>query len=137
MAKTTLIDVNRCTGCWTCSMACKAAYGLEPDEFRMFVRTIGGGGIDKAGGEWPNLYLKWNPVFTKKCTSCAGDESTGGVPYCVFNCPTGSLVYGDLEDAESDISIRREQLRDLGYHEWQQPAWEETRENVTYMEKGI
>ena len=43
MANSILVNVNRCVGCWTCSMACKKAYGLGVDDYRMYVRTIGGG----------------------------------------------------------------------------------------------
>lgn len=137
MANSILIDVNRCTGCWTCSMACKKANGLALDEYRMFIRTIGGGGIDQAGGTWPNLYLKWNPVYTRDCPNCRGDEYTSGVPYCAFNCPTGALTWGNADDPDSAISRRREELLNRGYHLWQQPEWEATRGNVYYIEKGI
>ena len=51
MAKTILVNINRCTGCWTCSMACKMAHDLETEEFWEFVRTIGGGELDEPGGE--------------------------------------------------------------------------------------
>ncbi len=137
MANEILINVNRCTGCWTCSQACKAAYHLPVDEYRLFVRTIGDGNIDEAGGTWPNLYLKWNPVFTTECKNCRGAESTDGVPYCAFNCPTGAMVYGDPDDPESDYAKKKEELLDRGYHMWKMPAWEKTRDGVTYMEKGI
>ena len=68
MAKNILANVNRCVGCWTCSLSCKQAYGLADDEYRVFIRTIGGGQIDTPGGKWPNLYMKWMPIYTKKCT---------------------------------------------------------------------
>ena len=137
MAKEILIDVNRCTGCWTCSQACKSAFQLEPDEYRLIIRTIGGGGIDKAGGTWPNLYMKWYPIYTKKCTGCAGDQYTDDIPYCVYNCPAGAMFYGDPEDPQSDYAQRREALLDKGYHMWTQPHWEDTKDGITYMEKGI
>ena len=62
MANAVLANVNRCVGCWTCSMACKVAFGLDEDEYRMHVRTIGGGGVDVPGGKWPNLYKKGMPI---------------------------------------------------------------------------
>ena len=40
MAKNILVNVNRCVGCWTCSLSCKQAYGLADDEYRVFVRTV-------------------------------------------------------------------------------------------------
>lgn len=137
MAKEILIDVNRCTGCWTCSTACKLAHDLPVDEYWLFIRTIGAGGIDEAGGTWPNLYLKWNPVFTQQCIKCVGDESTGGVPYCAYNCPTEAMLYGDVDDPNTEIAKHRETLLDNLYHEWKFPQWEKTRDDVTYMERGI
>lgn len=137
MKYSTLIDINRCTGCWTCSMGCKTAHGLGLDEYRLFVRTIGGGGIDHAGGKWPNLYLKWHPIFTLDCINCHGDADTNGLPYCVYNCPTGALVWGDAEDPNSAYNLRKEELREQGFHMWSQPSWEKTRDDVLYMEKDI
>ena len=70
MTQSILCNVNRCVGCWTCDMACKVAYDLPVDEHRIFVETIGGNGVDLPGGQWPNLYMKWKPVFTSKCLNC-------------------------------------------------------------------
>ena len=137
MAKSILIDVNRCTGCWTCSMTCKTAHNLQTDEFHMFIRTIGGGGIDQAGGRWPDVYMKWNPVYTQTCLTCTGDDSTCETPYCVYNCPSGALYYGDLDDPQSEAAQRLEKRRAEGFRMWQQPPWEKTRDNVFYVEKGI
>ena len=38
--KTILVDLQRCIGCWTCSMACKVGNGLEDDDFRITVRNL-------------------------------------------------------------------------------------------------
>lgn len=137
MANTILIDANRCTGCWTCSQACKGAYQLDVDDYRVFIRTIGGGGLDKAGGTWPNLYMKWYPVFTTECIRCSGDQYTNHLPYCVYNCPTAALTYGDPDNPESALSVRRDYLLERGYHTWKQPKWEKTSEGIIYIEKGI
>ncbi|MGI6217824.1 MAG: hypothetical protein ACOYIK_09465 [Coriobacteriales bacterium] len=137
MTKAILVDINKCTGCWCCSMSCKMEFGLKPDEFIEYVRTIGGGEIDQAGGTWPNLYLKWMPIFKQTCKHCVGDESTENKPICVYNCPTGAMVYGDADDPESDFSKRREELLDKGFRVYQIPVWEDTRDNVWYAEKGI
>lgn len=137
MANEILVNVNRCTGCWTCSQACKAAFDLDVDDYRLIIRTIGGGGIDKAGGTWPNLYMKWNPIFNLECTRCSGDESTGNVPYCVYNCPCDALYYGDPEDPNSTYAKKKEQLLDKGFHTWDWPEWEKNQKGITYIEKGI
>ena len=137
MAKNILANVNRCVGCWTCSLSCKEAYGLADDEYRVFIRTIGGGQIDTPGGKWPNLYMKWMPIYTKKCIGCAGNAATGGVPYCVFNCPTDALVYGDSDDPESAYSKTLAELKANEFRVYALDPWEEPRDGVFYAEKDI
>ena len=116
-------------------MACKVAYDLPVDEHRIFVETIGGNGVDLPGGQWPNLYMKWKPVFTSKCLNCRGADSTEGMPFCVYNCTTEALTSGDLDDPESAISREMERLRGMGYTVSQRPAWEGTRAGIYYAEK--
>ena len=137
MANSILVNVNRCVGCWTCSMACKKAYGLDVDDYRMYVRTIGGGQIDTPGGKWPNLYMKWMPVYHTECLACAGNARTGDQPFCVYNCTTEALSYGDLDDPESAISQKMEELRQKDYRIYQLHKWEKTRDGVWYAEKDI
>ena len=137
MAKNILVNVNRCVGCWTCSLSCKQAHGLADDEYRLFIRTIGGGQIDTPGGKWPNLYMKWMPIYTGKCIGCAGNEATGQVPYCAFNCPTDALAYGDPSDPESPYSKAVAQLRAAEYRIYELDPWEEGRAGITYAEKDI
>lgn len=138
MAKSILVNVNRCTGCWTCTMSCKTAYDLDLDEYRQYVRTIGGGQIDTPGGKWPDsLYMKWMPIWKQSCIGCAGSASTDHKPYCVYNCPTGALTYGDLDDPDSEISQRMKDLQDKEYRIYQIPAWEDTRAGIWYAEKNI
>ena len=137
MTNTILAEVNRCTGCWACTSACKVAYNLDLDEYWSFVRTVGSGEMDQPGGTWPNLYMKWTPIWKQSCKKCSGDASTDGKPYCVYNCSTGALTYGDPDDPESELSKRMEQLLDQEYRIYQIPAWEGTREGVLYAEKGI
>jgi len=137
MANSILVNVNRCVGCWTCSMACKKAYGLDVDDYRMYVRTIGGGQIDTPGGKWPNLYMKWMPVYHTECLACSGNDTTNNQPFCVYNCTTEALAYGDLNDPESDISKKMEDLRQKDFRIYQLHAWEKTREGIWYAEKDI
>lgn len=137
MAHATLVNINRCTGCWTCSLACKQAHDLGLDDYRLFVRTIGGGQIDTPGGTWPNLYMKWMPLFTQSCASCVGDAHSEGLPPCVYNCSMQALSYGDESDPTSDVSLAMEALKDKGYRIYQLPDWEGTRSDVYYAEKNV
>lgn len=137
MANTILVNINRCTGCWSCSTACKMAFDLDADVYWEYIRTIGGGELDEPGGEWPNLYMKWMPVWKQSCVACNGDASTGKVAFCAFNCPTGALVFGDIDDESSDISKTLAELKSRQFRVYELPAWEDTREGIIYAEKGI
>lgn len=136
MAKPTiLVNLKRCTGCWTCSFSCKVAHGLGVEEFWQYVRTNGGTCIDEPLGEYPNCRMDWTPIYTKKCIMCADITKDGELPYCVRNCPCGALTYGDLDDPESEVSLRKAQLEDRGFKIYTPPAYEEIRKGVLYADR--
>lgn len=130
-----LVNLNRCTGCWTCSIACKMAHQLEVDEFRQYVRTIGGSELDEPGGTYPDLHMKWMPIYTQKCTLCADTTVNGEEPACSYHCPTKALTFGDMADPQSAISLRTEELKSRGFRIFDLPKWENTRSRIHYAEK--
>lgn len=132
MKKDTRILVNllRCTGCWTCSMACKVVNDLPDDEYWMTVRTLGSGeGIDRPAGTWPDLHMSWMPVWSTKCVKCAPRLAEGKEPFCVQCCPNSALTYG--EDVDAEIK----NLRDKGFRIFSMPSWEDSREGIVYASK--
>src|SRR3989304_2820373 len=55
----------------------------------------------------PYRVIEWNAEaqVAQKCTMCAHLLDKGEkVPRCVESCPTGALIFGDLDDAKSEIS---------------------------------
>jgi len=70
------IDNERCIGCAGCVMACP--YGA--------------------------IYIDPETNTADKCTYCAHRVSTGLMPACVVACPVEANIFGDLEDATSNIS---------------------------------
>ena len=70
------IDNERCIGCAGCVMACP--YGA--------------------------IYIDPETNTADKCTYCAHRVSTGLMPSCVVACPVEANIFGDLEDATSNIS---------------------------------
>ena len=127
---TILVNLNRCVGCWTCSMACKVGNDLPDEEYWVTVRTLGSGeGIDKPAGTWPNLKMSWMPVWSKSCVKCAPRVAQGEIPYCVKSCPTKALRYGEEAAAE------QERLQGEGFRVFNLPAWEGSREGVVYASK--
>ena len=75
-----LVDHDMCTGCKACMASC-------PYDAR-YIHAEG---------------------YADKCTFCLHREKKGQQPACVSICPTRALIFGDLADADSEISqVRRE-----------------------------
>lgn len=133
MAKKMLVDLNRCIGCWTCSMACKMGHHLDDDDYRVTVRTNGSGaGIDRPAGVFPNLKMNWQPIFKKSCTFCPERLKEGELPFCVNCCPTDALAFGDDSDPESAYSKELSRVEKAHRHVFELPAYEDARANVSY-----
>lgn len=130
-AHTIFVDLQRCTGCWTCSLACKVGNSLADDEWRLTVRTLGSGeGIDRPAGTWPSLHMSWMPLWSRACTRCPERAASGELPYCVHCCPNGALSLG------AQAVTRCEEARRKGFRIFALPAWEGTRGDVVYASKG-
>jgi len=113
-----MIDYHRCIGCRYCMAGCPyGARSFNWREPRPFVDEI-------------------NPAFptrtrgvVEKCNFCAERLAKGLPPACVEACPEKALIFGDLEDADSQIReiLRTERtiqrLPELG-----------TRPNIYYVE---
>ncbi len=134
---TILINLVRCTGCWTCSLACKVGNNLADDEWWQHVRTLGSGeGIDRPAGVWPDLHMSWIPIHTPDCTLCGERTEAGQDPYCVHNCPNRAMTYGDLDDPDSLVSKGIEDLRERGFRIFKLPDWEHSRRDIIYASRG-
>lgn len=131
MGKSTiLVNLQRCTGCWTCSLACKVGNELPDDEYRITVRTEGSGeGIDRPAGTWPNLHMSWTPIWRPSCTKCPERIAAGEEPYCVHSCPNWALKVGD--DAAAEV----EALKEKGFRIFTLPAWEGSKDDIVYASK--
>ena len=78
--KAIITDLNRCTGCLSCTVACKLINDVPVGNF--WVRTLRVGPVPKAGGtgDFPDVDMYYLPV---QCQHCANPE-------CVEVCPTGA-----------------------------------------------
>ena len=121
------VDRLRCTGCWTCSLACMTGNKLADGKFFVSVRTLGSGeGIDRPAGVWPDLHMSWMPVYSQHCIKCKPRTEAGELPYCVKNCPNKALAYG------ADAAEKIEAARQRGARIYQLPEWEHGKEGVIY-----
>ena len=117
-------------------MACKVGHKLGAEEFWQHIRTNGGNEIDEPGGVWPDLHMSWTPIYTKDCTLCGDRTEQGEAPFCTWNCPTQALMYGDLADPQSNISLHMQELLGKGFRIFQAKSWEGSREGIIYAQKG-
>ncbi|MBP2651276.1 MAG: bthL 3 [Firmicutes bacterium] len=160
-----LIDVDKCTSCYNCFLACKDEHcgrdsmpiaKPQPENGHAWIRII-----DKERGQYPKIKVSSTPVtcmhcddapciaqaqngavyqrndgiviidpeksknqhnlvetcpydaifwndaekIPQKCTMCAHLLDQGWKePRCVVACPTGALVFGDIDDSTSEIA---------------------------------
>jgi molybdopterin-containing oxidoreductase family iron-sulfur binding subunit len=108
---TVLVDFERCIGCRYCMAACP--YGI-----RVFNWGDTGHAPDFVVGYGRDYRTDGRLVFTperprgvvEKCTLCVERIDTGEQPFCVEVCPVGARIFGDLNDANSEVA----QLVDTG-----------------------
>ena len=81
-----VIDVHRCIGCHTCSIACKVENNLPEGILWNRTLTDGGEAMDTPSGVWPNVRKDF---YTVSCQHCEN-------PACVKVCPVGA-TYKDPE----------------------------------------
>ena len=68
-------DPKKCVGCELCTFACP--YGVR--------------------------YIKKESRVADSCDLCSDRIDSGLPPYCVESCPTDALMFGDLEDPDSEV----------------------------------
>ncbi len=95
-----LVNPDLCIGCRACMTAC-------PYAARFYLQK----GVLEAGyyGERTDFEEKKWQWFQEgtvtKCTFCAHRVDEGLEPACVITCPTDARIFGDLEDADSKVSV--------------------------------
>jgi len=76
-----VIDLRRCVGCRTCTIACKAEFNVPLGRWRAVIKPVD-------WGTYPDSKRAFVP---RLCNHCAGEIGTDGkssdVPPCVEKCP--------------------------------------------------
>ncbi len=102
-----MMDMHRCIGCRYCVAGCP--YGSRSFNFRD-PRPF----INEINSEYPTRAKG----VVEKCNFCAERLTDGLLPACVETCPEKALIFGNINDPESEIrevlksrhSIRRKPI---------------------------
>lgn len=81
-----VIDMQRCIGCHTCSVACRTENNLPEGVWWNRTLTEGGDEMDTPSGEFPDVAMSY---YTVACQHCSK-------PACADVCPVGA-TYKDEE----------------------------------------
>jgi molybdopterin-containing oxidoreductase family iron-sulfur binding subunit len=108
-----VVDLDRCIGCWTCAVACKQENDVAEGLYLLRILTVGGDGIDKPSGTYPDVSLAYqatncfhcdNPPCVKACPVAATYKRPDGIVavdydrcigcrYCMVACPYNNRVF--------------------------------------------
>jgi molybdopterin-containing oxidoreductase family iron-sulfur binding subunit len=128
-----LVDLRKCTGCMTCTVACKLENALSEGVWWSGVLTVGGAGSDLPLGKYPHTNMCWVPILSTKCTFCAHRRTQGLEPFCVQSCPMKARMFGDMADPNSEISEKMKEIRKKGLVILRLPEFLGTKPSVYYV----
>ncbi|MEG0323372.1 MAG: 4Fe-4S dicluster domain-containing protein [Raoultibacter sp.] len=93
-----LVDKDACQGCGSCATACP--YGA-----RHLLGGMSSNHEDAEPTEYESKMFAQHKANTmEKCTFCSDRLEAGEQPACVATCQAHARIFGDLDDAGSDVS---------------------------------
>ena len=92
------IDADLCVGCRSCMIAC-------PYDARSFVYEKATYYPEQGQTPYETALAVNHTVGTvEKCNFCVDRLAAGQKPLCVQTCPAQAILFGDLDDPNSDVS---------------------------------
>jgi len=99
-----MVDAKKCVGCKACILAC-------PYEARTLWKEKTGYFGESFTPYEVVAYSNHRLGTVQKCDFCVERLDQGLKPYCVETCLTGALIFGDLDDPNSEVYLSLKQGR--------------------------
>ena len=93
-----VVDGEKCVGCRACILAC-------PYDVRTLWEGDGGYFKDGLTPFEEQAYVKHVAGSVQKCDFCSSRIDEGLKPSCAEGCLTKAIIFGDLDDPQSEVSL--------------------------------
>ena len=95
-----LADINWCTGCEACILACQQEHGFGVEESGIRIYTEGPKILDAKEKVYQ---YDFEPKFTSSCDLCAERVGKGKPPTCVQHCQAQCLEWGPVDELKAKV----------------------------------
>ncbi|MGN0072240.1 MAG: hypothetical protein ACI36W_00305 [Coriobacteriales bacterium] len=106
-----LVDVNYCTGCEACVVACQQECGFTEKEYGLRITKLGPLPIEADEKHWQYDFI---PQFTEWCDLCQERTAKGKQPSCVQHCQAQCLEWGEVGELARQLDAPKKLLVALG-----------------------